>query len=458
MDKNFELTLREILSMIKKRLSFIFLVTLSVALLSYGGSRMIVPTYACESTLTLALGWNYTAGDTQKLMDTFPILLKNQGLLEQVVEKLNLDLDAGQLANRISAAEIGSTGVFTLTVRESDPGKAASVTKAILELMPEKISSTLSLEQVNIITLAQTVRYVSPNIQGNLITGVFIGFSAACVAVFLLELLSDKFKSEEHVRARLGCPVIGVIPDYRVVMRKFWMLKRPVRKLLLSEMASVPVMEAFHSLRTNLKLSVDRPVQKIMITSSISGEGKTTIAVNLAIALGRLGSKVLLIDLNFRNPAVNQYLRLDGGDGVSFLPDGNTSILNSVVYCRELGISVLAPDAAPPDPNELLQSDALKNGIRLLEKEFDFIIYDTPALFVYADAAEISSFADGVVFVVRQNDTRFDIAQHCKNSLELVKANVIGCVLNAYRADKTNHPNASLYCNHRFYRAKRNNK
>jgi capsular exopolysaccharide synthesis family protein len=203
--------------------------------------------------------------------------------------------------------------------------------------------------------------------------------------------------------------------------------------------------EAFFALRTNLNfLSATGNMKRIIITSSLSGEGKTSIAVNLSLALSAADHKVILIDADLRRPLIHKYLRLpDGGK------TGLTSILQSKDGSTEgcmhhkidkKGLSVIPCGVIPPNPAELLGSPRMGKIVEQLGDLYDYLIIDTPPVAVVTDAAVLSQFADGVIFVVRQKDVTFEQARQAKRNLDAVNANILGVILNDFdfkHIDKT---------------------
>lgn len=212
------------------------------------------------------------------------------------------------------------------------------------------------------------------------------------------------------------------------------------RLLLVSKEMPFSFVEAYKSLRTNLQFaSLSKKIKKIIVTSSIPGEGKTTVAINLAIALAEAGHKVVLVDCDLRKPHVHRYLRIGMNKlgGVTSILAEKLKIDECVLKISNYGIYVLTSGPIPPNPAELLGTQQMNDLISELGQEFDYVIIDTPPVSVVTDAAVLSKIADGVVFVVRQNYTKIETAQLAKKHLENVGANVIGCVLNAFKVDKT---------------------
>lgn len=223
------------------------------------------------------------------------------------------------------------------------------------------------------------------------------------------------------------------------------------RLLILDDKKPFQFIEAYKSLRTNLQyLTIDRQVKKIVVTSSIPGEGKTTVAINLAITLAQTGKKVLLVDCDLRKPQVHRYLHIGMGKlgGVTSLLSDKMKSEDCIVCLEDCGMYVLASGPIPPNPAELLGTQKMQSIINEFSEQFDYVIMDTPPVSAVTDAAVLSKFSDGILFVLRQNYTKIETAQLAKKNLTGVNANIIGCVFNAFKAEKSSK---SAYYDNKYY-------
>ena len=195
--------------------------------------------------------------------------------------------------------------------------------------------------------------------------------------------------------------------------------------------------EAYKSLRTNLEfLSASGSCKTILITSSVPEEGKTNVAVNLAITLASSGKRVVLVDCDMRKSAVSRYLRI---------PRSRTGLTNVITSHEETGITVLPVGTIPPNPAELLASSTTEKIFKALQNAFDYVIVDTPPVSVVTDAAVLCRVADGVLLVVRPGVTTIQGAQLSKKNLEAVNAHILGVIMNGYNAKKTGRRDGYSY-------------
>ena len=220
------------------------------------------------------------------------------------------------------------------------------------------------------------------------------------------------------------------------------------RKLQLAiNGASFQYTEAYKSLRTNLNfLAVGNDYKKIVVTSSIPKEGKSNVAVNLALTLAESGKRVLLIDCDLRKPVLHKYLRV-GHDvaGVTSLLSKACAASEAIVSFSDLQIDFLPAGPIPPNPAELLGSKRMQVLLDELDQQYDFIILDTPPVSVVTDAAVLGHIADGVILVVRQNFVKIESAQLAMKNLKTVNANIIGAIMNDYNAKGTTKDSGYYY-------------
>ena len=207
--------------------------------------------------------------------------------------------------------------------------------------------------------------------------------------------------------------------------------------------------EAYKSLRTNLEfLSASGNCKTILITSSVSEEGKSNVAINLAITLAASGKRVVLVDCDMRKSTISRYLRIPrsrmGLTNVITSHEEN-ALASALIRMKDTGITVLPAGTIPPNPAELLAAPATEKIFKALQNAFDYVIVDTPPVTVVTDAAVLCRVADGVLLVVRPGVTTIQGAQLSKKNLEAVDAHILGVIMNGYNAKKTGRRDGYSY-------------
>lgn len=189
--------------------------------------------------------------------------------------------------------------------------------------------------------------------------------------------------------------------------------------------------ESYRSLRTSIKFSsVDKPIKTIVVTSSIMGEGKSTVVGNLAYTLSQDGAKVLVVDCDLRKPSMHYNFFITNGDGLTDLLIGNSD-LKSVIRKIEDSLFLITAGTIPPNPSEMIGSKGMEYLIDKLKINFDYIIIDVPPILPVTDALLLAAKADATIMVVRARRTKAHMVKESYEKLLEVKANIIGTVLNA---------------------------
>lgn len=223
---------------------------------------------------------------------------------------------------------------------------------------------------------------------------------------------------------------------------------------VLAEKSPFVYKEAFKSFRANLEfVSATENCKTIMMASAISGEGKTTASINIAIALAQNGKKVLLCDCDLRRPKVQRYLRIKHSAhlGVSTVLGGTADIDSAIGYIEELGIYVMLSGTIPPNPSELLASENSRRMFEELKTRFDFIICDTPPVAIVADTIAFSKYMDGAILVVRQNYASRSQITEAVNRLKKVDTNILGTLLNDYNSKIDTYYKYDKYYSNYYY-------
>jgi capsular exopolysaccharide synthesis family protein len=201
-------------------------------------------------------------------------------------------------------------------------------------------------------------------------------------------------------------------------------------KLIMENDSKSAASEAYRMLRTNIQFSsISREIRAVAITSSIPGEGKSTTACNYALSLAETGKKVLLIDCDLRKPTIHRRFKISNATGLTNILLGEATA-ESTICLTAGGLSVLSAGTLPPNPAEVVGSQRMKDFLHEMEKQYDYIVIDTPPLLAVADGQVISSISDGVLLVVESKKTPKDSVLKSKELLTNVHANILGVILN----------------------------
>lgn len=205
--------------------------------------------------------------------------------------------------------------------------------------------------------------------------------------------------------------------------------------------------ESYKSLRTNLEfLSAASNCKVIMVTSSVPEEGKSNVAVNLALTLASGNKRVVLMDGDLRKGTLTRYLRVSRKrSGISNMLTGTADWSKVLTPIENQNLILVPTGPLPPNPTELLSTPKMESLMQELREYADYIIIDTPPISVITDAAVLSRVSDGVILVVRPGVTTIQGAQLSKRNLEAVNARILGVVINGYDVKKSSRKDGYYY-------------
>jgi len=282
----------------------------------------------------------------------------------------------------------------------------------------------------------------SPKILQNLGIGLIVGLLLGLGVAVLRHVLDTKIRNEDDVRSLSGSPILGVVAYDQDVS------SHPV---ILRDQPLAAPSEAVRRLRTNLQFIdfANRP-RSIVISSSIPGEGKSTIAINLAVSLADTGARVILVDADLRRPSVAEYVGIEGGVGLTTVLIGRAEVEDVVQPLGKTSLDLLPAGQIPPNPSELLGSMAMAELLDRLSASYDMVLLDSPPLLPVTDAVVLSNLAGGALVVVGVDRIHRPQLQQSLESLETAGAHLFGIVMNkiarreaagyAYDSSYTSYP------------------
>lgn len=191
------------------------------------------------------------------------------------------------------------------------------------------------------------------------------------------------------------------------------------------------VQNAAKTLLANIRFaSVDDPIRSLVLTSSVPNEGKSTVAINLAQAIATSGKRVLLVECDMRRRTLADVINVRARNGIYAVLSEQATLDEAIMTTSTKGMFFLGSEPHIPNPADILASKRFRRLIKLLEQEFDYVIFDTPPVGTFVDAAVISSLVDATALVVRENFTRREEVQAAYEQLKKADANVIGVIMN----------------------------
>ncbi|MGI8685217.1 MAG: polysaccharide biosynthesis tyrosine autokinase, partial [Acidimicrobiales bacterium] len=270
-------------------------------------------------------------------------------------------------------------------------------------------------------------RAFEPNIKRSGALGFAVGILLGLGLALLLDYLDNRVRGEEDLERISGhLPMVGLIPTL-----SGWRNRKAPHIATIEEPAS-SVAEAYRALRTSIQfLGLDRSLRTLQITSPVSGEGKTTTLVNLAVALARAGQRVVVVDCDLRRPRIHEFFGLDPEVGFTSVLVGDASLSSALQRVPDVSnLLVLTAGPIPPNPSELLSGRRTIEILSTLQADADVVLIDSPPVLPVSDAAALSTRVDGTLVVVNANTTTRKQLVRTLDLLRQVEAVVVGMVLN----------------------------
>lgn len=421
------------------RRNWILVLVITVAGLMAGGAASVLvrPTYTATTQLFVSIQNSGTVvelqqGNTfsQARVQSYVKTVTTPVVLKPAIDALGLDITSEELSKRVVASTDLNTVLINISVSDSSPVQAAAIAQAVGDSLIKAIDGLekpktggTSPVGLSIITPAEAPTTPSaPNTKLNLLAGLAAGLALGLAAAILRTTQDSRIRGESDLRRITDAPLLGGIAFDQDATRK---------PLLTQTGPQSPRAESFRQLRTNLQFAnVSGNAKTVLVTSSLPGEGKSTTATNLAIALAQAGQTVCLIDADLRRPMVHDYLGLERDAGLTTALIRATDVNELLQPWGEDHLFVLTSGRIPPNPSELLGSDEMKNLIARLEQAFDTVVIDAPPLLPVTDAAVLSQHVGGVVVVVGSQKLRNHDLEKSLSALKMVGASVLGIVLN----------------------------
>lgn len=260
--------------------------------------------------------------------------------------------------------------------------------------------------------------------------GGFLGFVAFAGLAYLLEMADRSYRNPEEIATDLGMPIIGHLP-LATISRVDRIDDKVDSSVVTLHKARSPISEAFRGIRTGLFFGCQQGgVKVIQITSPIPGDGKSTVAANVAVSIALSGRNVCLVDCDFRRPRVAKIFGLREDIGFVQVIGGKAELEESIQATSVSNLSALTCGKRPSNPAELLSSEVFGDLIATLREKFDFVIIDTPPMLAVSDPANVARHVDGILLTIRLRRNLRPIASRAAQMLHALNANMLGVVVN----------------------------
>ncbi len=401
---------------------------------------------------TLNAASNITA-DCIELIRVDDTMIGNIVDKHELTEKLGFQKDrAGAksyVKSSISASKSGTDSrIFTVVVTTAKDEHTNHIINAIKDAIPTELVSKLKTgdsslnlkispldEQISVYEVRRSAVSMA------IVSGA-VALVVAYLIVFFIYINDTKVYDDSTIKAHFKAPVIGVIPEWNLPgseggrrNKKRSLIagdKRDYKGKLLNATTPFGVTEAFNTLRTNLCYSTAQEKCPVFaITSDFSGAGKSVVSANIAVSFAMLGKKTLLIECDLRRPELAEVFEVEKKAGLSELLSGvATNVEDVITRVSYDNLDVVLSGRIPPNPSELLGSEAMVKFIQDSREKYDVIIVDTPPAYEVSDVGVIASLITGAVMVARSNYSDVNAIMASEELITGVNGRIVGYVVN----------------------------
>lgn len=420
------------------RYTWVFGLIMTLALAALGNiysRKTYSPLYKVSASFVVnaasskdALTYAHTNSETAKqLNETFPYILTS-GALSKIVAA---DLGCEHLPASVHAEALGDVNLFRITATGSDPQACMDVLNSMIENYPEVAKYILGTTTLDLINISQvpTKPFNAPNYTGTMKKFALMGVVLYLAFIVFRSLMSRTVYNKEMLSKYISIPILGSIPQIGSGKKK---KRSPIQ--IAKGAVSGQYREAMETLRVRIISKMEHRKWKTMyVTSSMAGEGKTTMACNLAVLIAQHGDKVLLVDADLRNPSVAKTLGLareKGAPGTNEFLRGDFPVDKVLLRSEVPNLQVLPGGIAIDRVGDQFSNGRFEKMLAQYKDKVDYIIVDTPPCAMLDDTAMVAEHLEGGLLVVRKDYASIDAVIAGSELLGKTKAPLFACAMN----------------------------
>lgn len=436
-----KINLKRLNSIFKKNILKIIAILFLFALCGYYYSyNIVVPKYKSTSTILLTSN-NLKKDDNsvtqtdvtlnKNLISTYSSILKSNNVLGKVISNLNIDITEEELLKNIQIEEIEDTQIIKVSVANNNAIEAQKIVEELDNVFVEEIKQIYKMDNINIVDKAslEEIPYNVNHIR-DIALFILVGIVCSGIVIFVIYLFDTSIKIEQDIEEFVGINVIGTVPKYK---------GKDKGELIVQNNSKSIISESLKTIRTNISFTkVNGTSRAILFTSCNSGEGKSWVASNMAVAYSQSNKNVLIVDSDMRKGRQHNIFKVKNTNGLSNClkeinnnEEKNFEILEK--YIQETSIPkvhILTIGAIPPNPSELLLSSKMENLIQMLKCVYDIVIIDGTPCNLVSDSIPVSRIADTTILVTESRKTKIEDLKNVIKSMQNAGANISGAILN----------------------------
>lgn len=421
----------------------------------YHSSFMVPDTYTASATLYVynanpnVVNYQYVnlsdLNTAVQLIDTYMAVIRSNKVLDAVLERLdNPRLTTAAISASLSMGSVSGTGLLRISSTTPDPQLSMDICNAVASIAPHEIIRVVGAGSLEVVDYAELPKGPnSHNTMRNAMLGGMAGGVLACGLLVLMFLLNQKLTESKELTDMYTPPLLGVIPLQPEMKRR--------ADYLLGNNSPTQLLVAYGKLRMNLTFAMKDKPKMLLVSSSVPGEGKSTVAANVAVSFAKDGKRVLLIDGDMRKPS--QELLFDvntHGSGLSEMLIGEASKDEAVLHEVRPNLDLIRSGTIPPNPAELLNSVEMRDFLHKQSDMYDLIVLDVPPINVVSDPLVLSDLGLNLLFVTRGGYSDHREIRKALKAVEFTDIPLLGMVMTG--ADLRRETGMSHKSYDRYYR------
>lgn len=431
------MTLHDYFSALRKRWVLLLLLALMGGAIGYGYGALQPDTYRAQasvvvvpargdSTSELVQGSNYVQG----LVATYTVVATSPVVLDRVIDSLDLNTNSRTLAGSVTVDSPLDTAVLRIAVSGEDPALITQVANSIAkelaaaveELSPQTATSNPAVRVELISPATQPRGPIAPNVRLLAAVGALAGFAIAIVIAILRQALTTRIVTRADVAEITDIPLLGQV--------QFNGAGVPL-PVAVRDASSGSAAEAVRAVAAALRFAnVDGEAKVVLVTSPEAGDGKSSLALALAVIAAEQDQRVLLIDADLRRGTVADITGYEGAVGLTTVLLGDVTMEEAVEPWGTSGLRVLTNGATPPNPGQLLASSHLRQLLSEARAAYDLVVVDSPPVLAVSDALWLAPSVEGIIVVARSRRTKREALGRTITALETTRTRILGIVLN----------------------------
>lgn len=412
----------------------VILATALGALMYFRVSTSYVPSYKAEATVSVSAeaGAGSDSATAEQLGKVFPYILSSGALSDIIAE----DLGTSSVPGSISVTNVEGTNLLTITVTSSNAQDAYNVLQSVIKNYPQVSQYVVGQTTMDVIddSGVPTDSGKTVTIRGSVKKGALVGFGIGLLIILFYMVSYRTIRTSGDLRQVLHIPYLGTLPVYTKKRRS-----DPSTGInIMSDNPQQDYVDSLRLIRTRVEREMEKKHAKtLMVTSSVPGEGKSTVSVNLAISMAQRGKRVILVDCDLRAPTDQGIFGVrEKRPGLSEVLTGQGTLEEALYSFEDKGISlkVLFGAEKPTEKVEMLGGSAMKDLVEKLKGMADIVIFDTPPSAMLVEAVYLVRYIETALYVVRCDYARTQYILKGIEELSETDITIAGCILNGGRS------------------------